>query len=375
MIFLLIVLLLLSVLANAYLIRKRITEPTLKAGEEKDQEFHIPEGVLDTIPLGIVIANKSGAIVFRNNTADAIVDSWTDGVVGRKVLECLQKSIRGIPSAEQVRTSDSPPKIIEVITETLEIEKQITGATSILTDVTELIRTESMRRDFVANVSHELKTPIGAVSLLAETLSQEDDPDTTLRLAKRLEAEAQRLGRIVDDILDLSRIEGQAIEAPDVVELNEVVNEAVDRLFTFASRKKVEIKTKLNANTVEGDRLQLISLVHNIIENAVKYSEENSQVEVTLDFSKDSSTVCLNVIDSGIGIPEIEIERVFERFYRVDRARSRQSGGTGLGLSIVRNIATRHGGSVKIDSVEGEGTTVTVDLPVVIPIGVKEFKQ
>ena len=232
-----------------------------------------------------------------------------------------------------------------------------------------------MRRDFVANVSHELKTPIGAVSLLAETLSQEDDPDTTLRLAKRLEAEAQRLGRIVDDILDLSRIEGQAIEAPDVVELNEVINEVVDRLSTFASRKKVEIKTKLNANTVEGDRLQLISLVHNIIENAVKYSEENSQVEVTLDFSKDSSTVCLNVVDSGIGIPEIELERVFERFYRVDRARSRQSGGTGLGLSIVRNIATRHGGSVKIDSVEGEGTTVTVDLPVIIPIGVKEFKQ
>ena len=188
MIVLLIVLLLLSVLANAYLIRKRITEPTLIAGEEKDQKFHIPEEVLDTIPLGIVIANKSGAIVFRNNTADAIVDSWTDGVVGRKVLECLQKSIRGIPSAEQVRTSDSPPKIIEVITETLEIEKQITGAVSILTDVTELIRTESMRRDFVANVSHELKTPIGAVSLLAETLSQEDDPDTTLRLAKRLEA-------------------------------------------------------------------------------------------------------------------------------------------------------------------------------------------
>ena len=196
-----------------------------------------------------------------------------------------------------------------------------------------------------------------------------------MRLAKRLEAEAQRLGRIVDDILDLSRIEGQAIEAPDVVELNEVVNEVVDRLSTFASRKKVEIKTKLNANTVEGDRLQLISLVHNIIENAVKYSEENSQVEVTLDFSKDSSTVCLNVIDSGIGIPEIELERVFERFYRVDRARSRQSGGTGLGLSIVRNVATRHGGSVKIDSVEGEGTTVTVDLPVIIPIGVKEFKQ
>ncbi|MDC0234164.1 ATP-binding protein, partial [Acidimicrobiia bacterium] len=231
----------------------------------------------------------------------------------------------------------------------------------------------SMRRDFIANVSHELKTPIGAVSLLAETLSQEDDPDTTSRLAKRLEAEAQRLGRIVDDILDLSRIEGQAIEAPDVVELNEVVNEAVDRLSTFASRKKVEIKTKLNANTVEGDRLQLISLVHNIIENAVKYSEENSQVEVTLDFSKDSSTVCLNVIDSGIGIPEIEIERVFERFYRVDRARSRQSGGTGLGLSIVRNVATRHGGSVKIDSVDGEGTTVTVDLPVVIPYRCKRI--
>ena len=370
---LLIISLSLLLLTCTYLLGKRTAKLIPITGQETSQNYQIPEGVLDVIPLGIVISDKSGVIVFRNNTADALVDSWTDGVVGRKVQESLQEAISGITSTEQVRTPDSLPKTIEVTTQTLEIEQQIIGATAILTDITELIRTESMRRDFVANVSHELKTPIGAVSLLAETLSQENDPDTVLRLSKRLEAEAQRLGRIVDDILDLSRIEGQPIDALDVIELNEVVNEVVDRLSTLASRRQVDIKTKLNTNFVEGDRLQLISLVHNIIENAVKYSDEKGEVNVTLEFSEGSSIARLEVTDFGIGIPDPELERVFERFYRVDRARSRESGGTGLGLSIVRNVATRHGGTVKIDSIEGKGTTVTVDLPAIAPAHLEEL--
>lgn len=370
---LLIVLLFLLGLACAYLLGKRVIKLSPITRQENGPNYQIPEGVLDVIPLGIVIADKSGEMVFRNTTADALIDSWTDGVVGRKVMESLQEAVNGVKSNEQVRTPGSPPRTIEVITQTLEIEQQIFGATAILTDVTEQIRTEAMRRDFVANVSHELKTPIGAVSLLAETLSQENDPDTASRLSTRLEAEAQRLGRIVDDILDLSRIEGQPIDALDVIELTEIINEVVDRLSTLASRRQVDIKTNLNTNFVEGDRLQLISLVHNIIENAVKYSEEKAKVSVTLKCLEESSTVRLEVTDSGIGIPQLELERVFERFYRVDRARSRQSGGTGLGLSIVRNVVARHGGTVEIDSIEGQGTIVTVDLPVIEPARVEEL--
>ena len=285
----------------------------------------------------------------------------------------MKEALNGNETNEQVRTPSTPPRTIEVVTQILEIEQQILGAATILTDITEQIRTEAMRRDFVANVSHELKTPIGAVSLLAETLSQENDPETSSRLSKRLEAEAQRLGRIVDDILDLSRIEGQPIETLDMIDLTEVVNEVVDRLSTLALRRQIDIKTNLNTNFVEGDRLQLISLVHNLIENAVKYSEEKGQVSVILKSLDGSSTVRLEIVDSGIGISELELERVFERFYRVDRARSRQSGGTGLGLSIVRNVATRHGGTVEIDSIEGQGTTVTVDLPVIEPPRVEEL--
>ena len=288
-------------------------------------------------------------------------------------MESLKEALNGNETNEQVRTPSTPPRTIEVVTQILEIEQQILGAATILTDITEQIRTEAMRRDFVANVSHELKTPIGAVSLLAETLSQENDPETSSRLSKRLEAEAQRLGRIVDDILDLSRIEGQPIETLDMIDLTEVVNEVVDRLSTLALRRQIDIKTNLNTNFVEGDRLQLISLVHNLIENAVKYSEEKGQVSVILKSLDGSSTVRLEIVDSGIGISELELERVFERFYRVDRARSRQSGGTGLGLSIVRNVATRHGGTVEIDSIEGQGTTVTVDLPVIEPPRVEEL--
>ena len=373
MVILLFVLLSFLLMTCAYLLGKRNTNSTPVTREESSPIFQIPEGVLDVIPLGIVIADKSGEIVFRNNTADALVDSWSDGVVGRKVMESLKEALNGNETNEQVRTPSTPPRIIEVVTQILEIEQQILGAATILTDITEQIRTEAMRRDFVANVSHELKTPIGAVSLLAETLSQENDPETSSRLSKRLEAEAQRLGRIVDDILDLSRIEGQPIETLDMIDLTEVVNEVVDRLSTLALRRQIDIKTNLNTNFVEGDRLQLISLVHNLIENAVKYSEEKGQVSVILKSLDGSSTVRLEIVDSGIGISELELERVFERFYRVDRARSRQSGGTGLGLSIVRNVATRHGGTVEIDSIEGQGTTVTVDLPVIEPPRVEEL--
>ena len=375
MLVILLVVLAVLLLCSGFLLGKFTFQSEIANDQENNSNYLIPEGVLDVIPLGIVIADDTGEIVFRNNTADAIVDSWIDGVVGRKVIESLHLSIEGTGSNEQVRTPGPPQRTIEVIAQILETEQKTLGSTAILIDVTEQIRTEAMRRDFVANVSHELKTPIGALSLLAETLTQETDPNTVARLSARLEAEAQRLGRIVDDILDLSRIESGTQDTIDVVDLTELINEVVDRLSTIALKRQIKIQTNLTTNFVNGDRLQLISLIHNVVENAIKYSEEKTQIKLELKRLNQSSIARLEVTDSGIGIPKHEIERVFERFYRVDRARSRQSGGTGLGLSIVRNVAVRHGGTVNIDSLEGQGTTVTVDLPIFEPGSTEEVIQ
>ena len=347
-----------------YLLGKRIKNKPLEDHSVDTPGYQITERALDTVPMGVVIADKKGEIVFRNNTADALIDSWENGVIGHKVRECLHTAIKENQSSEQVRTPGPPQRTIEITTRQLNELDEVIGSIAVLSDVTEQNRIETVRSDFVANVSHELKTPIGAVSLLAETLTQESDPEVIARLSKRLEAESQRLGRIVNDILDLSRIEGQLLDDRTAIDLEEIVAEVVDRLSTVADNRRVRIQTQTASTFISGDRLQFISLAHNLIENAVKYSEDNGEVKVTLEYINDEKPlVKLQVQDTGIGIPEREQERVFERFYRVDRARSRQSGGTGLGLSIVRNVAMQHGGTVEVHSVEHEGTTVTVHIP------------
>ena len=347
-----------------YLLGKRIKNKPLEDHSVDTPGYQIAERALDTVPMGVVIADKKGEIVFRNNTADALIDSWENGVIGHKVRECLHTAIKENQSSEQVRTPGPPQRTIEITTRQLNELDEVIGSIAVLSDVTEQNRIETVRSDFVANVSHELKTPIGAVSLLAETLAQESDPEVIARLSKRLEAESQRLGRIVNDILDLSRIEGQLLDDRTAIDLEEIVGEVVDRLSTVADNRRVRIQTQTASTFISGDRLQFISLAHNLIENAVKYSEDNGEVKVTLEYINDEKPlVKLQVQDTGIGIPEREQERVFERFYRVDRARSRQSGGTGLGLSIVRNVAMQHGGTVEVHSVEHEGTTVTVHIP------------
>ena len=347
-----------------YLLGKRIKNKPLEDDSVDTPGYQIAERALDTVPMGVVIADKKGEIVFRNNTADALIDSWENGVIGHKVRECLHAAIKENQNSEQVRTPGPPQRTIEITTHQLNELDEVIGSIAVLSDVTEQNRIETVRSDFVANVSHELKTPIGAVSLLAETLTQESDPEVIARLSKRLEAESQRLGRIVNDILDLSRIEGQLLDDRTAIDLEEIVGEVVDRLSTVADNRRVRIQTQTASTFISGDRLQFISLVHNLIENAVKYSEDNGEVKVTLEYINDEKPlVKLQVQDTGIGIPEREQERIFERFYRVDRARSRQSGGTGLGLSIVRNVAIQHGGTVEVHSVEHEGTTVTVHIP------------
>jgi two-component system sensor histidine kinase SenX3 len=321
--------------------------------------------VLDVIHLGIVVADENGEAVYRNTTADALVDSWVDGVVGHLVVERLVAAAAGDSSSEQVRTPGSSSHILQVVARPLQSDDSgvgVVGAVAILEDITERSRQEAVRRDFVANVSHELKTPIGALSLLAETLVAETDPDVLGRLSARIETESQRVGSIIEDLLDLSRIEGESPDRVEVLDLAGLAAQVVERVLPIAEQRGISIRVEANSGVhIEASRNQMVSMMRNLVENAVKYSDDGGKVTVSL--RSDDGGVRFEVSDDGIGVPERDIERVFERFYRVDRARTRETGGTGLGLSIVRNVVLAHGGQVDLSSTEGSGTTVLVRLP------------
>ncbi len=232
-------------------------------------------------------------------------------------------------------------------------------------DLTESKKLEDTRRDFVANVSHELKTPIGAISLLAEAITgATDDPAAIAKFAESLQKESQRLANIVQELIQLSRVQGANLaDSVDQVEISQVVADAVDRNQLLASQNNIRLVSDVDVSVkLRGDYEMLVTAVRNLIENAILYSEPGSQVGVGVKVNKDVTEI--SVTDSGIGIPESEQERIFERFYRVDPSRSRQTGGTGLGLSIVKHAASQHRGEIKIFSKVGVGSTFTLRLPI-----------
>jgi two-component system, OmpR family, sensor histidine kinase SenX3 len=231
-------------------------------------------------------------------------------------------------------------------------------------DQTESRRVEEVRRDFVANVSHELKTPVGALALLAETVEDAaDDPDAVRRFAGRMRQEASRLTNLVQDIITLSRIQAaEPVPDPAPVQVDAIVAEALDRCRMKANARGITLADAGDRGLgVLGDEDLLLTAIRNLLENAVAYSPERTRVLVTTRHSGEQ--VEISVADQGIGIPERELQRIFERFYRVDPARSRATGGTGLGLAIVKHVTAAHGGTVTVRSVEGAGSTFTLSLP------------
>ncbi|MDE3720842.1 ATP-binding protein [Nocardiopsis sp. N85] len=231
-------------------------------------------------------------------------------------------------------------------------------------DQTEHRRVEAVRRDFVANISHELKTPVGALSLLAETVQDaSDDPEAVRRFTDRMQTEASRLTALIQDLITLSRIQGaEPMAEPTRVELGGVVEEALDALRMPADAKGIELVGSGGEDvTVLGDEGLLGTALRNLIANAVSYSPKNTRVAVSVALTR--NTIDISVTDQGIGIPQQDLERIFERFYRVDAARSRATGGTGLGLAIVKHIMTHHRGEVTVWSKEGSGSTFTLRLP------------
>ena len=235
----------------------------------------------------------------------------------------------------------------------------------LLRDESEAQRVHDVRRDFVANISHELKTPIGALSLLSEAvLGAKDDSEAVTRFASRMQVEAKRLTDLVQEIIQLSRVQdSDPLNEAQLLSASDIIKEALDQGRTTADSRQITLTFQESKDaTILGDRDQLTMAIHNLIENAVNYSPADTKVAVST--SIDNEIITISVADQGIGIPEAEVERIFERFYRVDPARSRETGGTGLGLSIVKHIVTKHGGEISVWSSENVGSTFSIRLPI-----------
>lgn len=457
----------------AYL--EQVTSGAAQAVTESSSDAIRLRRSLDTLTQGVVLCDENGTVIYRNGRANALmVSRHGDALAAQAVTELLQDAWHE-GSAERILDLYGPPRrTLQVRARQIDDGRRPLGVIALIEDISERRRLEEIRRDFVANVSHELKTPMGALGLLAETLVSEPDPDVAQRLAARIHNEAFRVSRIIDDLLDLSRIESEEAPAREPVLVNLVMADAIERVRATADQRGIELVLHEPSPPVAvlGERRQLVSAMHALLENAITYSYDNSKVVISgtvrratdqaaasfttgstpivtssthtaeaadadtasapfdhaeaaltteeinsftsvplltpdptpapasfpeTTFSdvatsttaptapdgeassteggddasrrsewntEDRDTVRLAVQDHGIGIPARDLDRIFERFYRVDHGRSRDTGGTGLGLSIVRHVANNHQGWVDVESREGEGSTFSLVLPV-----------
>ena len=344
----------------------RLEVRLMRPARPSDVSFDQLAAVLDEIPTGAVVADAGGQVVLRNRIAVPYEGGrHGDALIENAIQGRLQDALDGATTDEEVRLHGPPERVLIILGSPLIIDGELIGAVALVDDVSEQHRLDAMRRDFVANVSHELRTPVGALSLLAETLDGETDPEILRRFLGRIEDETVRLSRLIDDLLDLSRIEAGDDRDFEPVELAGVLHESIAGVREAAQHKRIEVTVETPDRPVHllGDHSQLVSAITNLLENAVKYTEPGGDVACRM--VTHGSEAAIAIVDTGIGIPQKDLHRVFERFYRVDQGRSSGSGGTGLGLAIVRHVAVNHGGRVEVVSQEGSGSTFTVILPTV----------
>ena len=348
---------------NLVRLERAIDRSVLRSSETSTAEARLVRAV-EAIPQGVVICDDAGTVVFRNQVAAAFnAARHSEALVAAAVDELLAAALEGTSDRRALDLFGPPRRSLVLTSYPLDDERRTVGAVVVIDDITERRRLEAVRRDFVTNISHELKTPVGALGLLAETIADEDDPAVARRLAERMLYEATRVGRTLDDLLELSRLEAEEPHQREPVPVNLVVAEAVERIRPAAEFRgtPIVVTESPKSATIIGDRRQLVSALHNLLDNATKYSESGSSVEV--HSRTVGGNVEIAVRDHGLGIPARDLERIFERFYRVDRARSRETGGTGLGLAIVRHVASNHAGECRVESREGEGSRFTLVLP------------
>ena len=332
---------------------------------------------MNELAVGVVLVDEDGAVCASNAPADEMTSARDAmALVGAGVTQLLESAREGHARSRSVKLTGPPPRVIEISAHPVVSHRHALGAVAVIADRTEGVRTDEVRRDFVANLSHELRTPVGAIALLSETLADEDDPAVRARLVDRIGVEADRVRHTIDDLLELSRVEleGSMRQAP--VPVVPLLCEVAHQYSEHARMRDVSLLAPADPPSANGsageqivlvaDRGQLLRAVGNLVDNAIKYSDPGSEVRLSAERSageSDAPLVDIVIADDGIGIPADETERVFERFYRVDKARARATGGTGLGLSIVRHVAMNHGGEVTLTTREGVGTTFTLRLP------------
>jgi two-component system, OmpR family, phosphate regulon sensor histidine kinase PhoR len=330
--------------------------------ERAEHERSRRDLVLATLDNGVVLIESDDIVAYANESAADLIGP-TPEVLSRLVPHPLQSLVRqarqlGEPAGDEIRHGP-PGQVFEVSAVPLDPNG---GVVLVIGNVTEQRRIEAMRHSFVADASHELKTPVAAIQAAMETVQSaiDRDPQTAKRLAAGAEASAVRLGRIVGDLLDLSRLETEQM-VPEEVELSDLVGEVVDRVAPVAEERGVTLERSLHPIKVSGQQSDLVLAVRNLVDNAIRYTDRGGRVTVRLDDVAGGAR--LVVEDTGVGIPTRELPRIFERFYRVDASRSRNTGGTGLGLSIVRHVAQRHGGRVEAESELGSGSVFRLYLP------------
>ncbi len=320
------------------------------------------EDVLASLQDAVLVVDDEARLRFVNAAALRLFDLQIQDVLGANLVEALpsfgldsamRDALRDGHSSEQELQlySPRPREVFLRVAPVFSGAGAHTGAVAIVQDLTELRRLERVRRDFVSNASHELRTPIATVRALAETLqSVGDEPGAAERFLPPLITEAERLSRLVSDLLDLARAEGASVSPFSPVELRPIVDNAIARLRDKAARRDIALHWEETGSSprVEGDAPALEQVAFNLLDNALSYTPSGGRV--SLGVGEDASGAWFEVEDNGIGIPADDLPRVFERFYRVDKARSRAEGGTGLGLAIVKHIVETHGGHVEVHS-------------------------
>ena len=323
---------------------------------ESDEARFRLQAALDALSVAVMVFDGEGLVIDSNLASTPVLEArHGDALVGAAVNDLVRIANSGQEASTVIELFGPPRRTVIVSTLPLP-DGGRPGAVAFVEDITERRQLEAIRTDLVANISHELKTPVGAIGLLAETLEGEHDQVVVERLASRIHTESMRIAQIIEDLIELSRIESIDGAGSGSVDLNEVAADAVERLRAAASQAGVgvELHASTSKTVIVGDHRQLLSAIGNLIDNAIKYSDPGTTVEVTVERSDDEALV--RIADHGIGIPTRDIDRIFERFYRVDQARSRKTGGTGLGLAIVRHAIANHDASIEVESRLGEGS-------------------
>lgn len=342
------------------------------AGTKK--ELDLLNGILDGMPEGVIVFDRRGHVVLANLAARRIAISGDD-ILGKSAIEALRNAAlaeavdraltTGHGGAREIEIGGLLPRRLLVRLSERAGEESGGGVIAVLHDVTDLRRLETIRTDFVSNVSHELRTPVTAITTAAETLlgGALDDRSDAAEFVEIIDRNARRLRRLVDDILDLSKIEGKAYKlTPQLQDLAPVFAHAKKLVHDAAGRRRMKIVVHGGAGaTAWIDRHAFEQVLGNLLDNAVKYAGDGASVTVSARMEGEATVV--RVADTGAGIPPQHLDRLFERFYRVDAGRSREMGGTGLGLSIVKHLVEAMNGTISVESALGKGTTFTVVLP------------